>query len=645
MTKSINLILASLLFAIFFSSKALTEEAQKKSAVVWPKVVSAIKPDPAVEKRVADILAGMTLKEKVGQVIQAEIKAISPQEVTKYHIGSVLSAGGSYPSADGADVITWVGAANKFHEASVKNPKKRAAIPIIWGIDAVHGHNNVRGATIFPHNIGLGATRNPQLIRAVGEVTAREVAVTGIPWTFAPTVAVARDTRWGRSYESYSEDPALVAELAEAMVIGLQGNPYGNDLFAADKVVATVKHFIGDGGTSQGTGRNNGLDQGDTAIDEQTLMDVHAQGYFTALAAGGQTVMASFNSWNGEKLHGSKYMLTDVLKGQMGFDGFVVGDWDGHEQIPGCSKSSCAQAINAGVDLVMVPYDWREFYKNTLRQVKSGEISQERLDDAVTRILRVKIRSGLFDRGLPSEQRFAGRKQILGHPKHRAVARQSVRESLVLLKHENDVLPIKPTQKIFVTGEAADDLVMQSGGWTVSWQGDKTSNADFPGATSIFKGIQAQVQAAGGSVELGSGAKFKTKPDVAVVVFGEKPYAEYEGDIRDDTIGFANEEKSLKILTELKAQGIPVVSIFLSGRPLWVDRSIDASDAFVAAWLPGSEGQGVADVLLATADGAVQHDFVGKLSFSWPNHVNQTPLNVGDADYEPKFPFGYGLSY
>lgn len=615
-----------------------------RGKVAWPKVNSAIKKDPEIEKRVAELLAGMSLKEKVGQIIQAEIKNISPQQVSKYHIGSVLSAGGSYPSADGSDVLTWVGAANRFHKGSVKNPRSRAAIPIIWGVDAVHGHNNVRGATIFPHNIGLGATGNPQLIKAVGEVTAREVAITGIRWTFAPTAAVARDDRWGRTYESYSENPELVAELTQAMVVGLQGNPLGNDLFADDKVVATVKHFIGDGGTASGTGRDAGFDQGDTVMDEQTLMDIHGQGYFTGLAAGAQTVMASFSSWNGEKMHGSKYMLTDVLKGQMGFDGFVVGDWNGHDQVPGCSKGSCPQAINAGVDLIMVPELWLDFYKNTLRQVKDGVISEERLDDAVTRILRVKMRAGLFDGKLPSERRFAGRGQILGHPKHRAVAQMAVRESLVLLKHENSVLPIKPTQKVFVTGEGADNLVMQSGGWSVSWQGDNTTNADFPGATSIYSGIKAQVEQAGGSVELGRGAGYKTEPDVAVVVFGEQPYAEFKGDIDGDIV-FANEDAGLKVVKELKAKGIPVVTVFLSGRPLWVNRSIDASDAFIAAWLPGSEGQGVADVILANPDGSVQHNFVGKLSFSWPERADQTPLNIGDKDYQPKYSYGYGLTY
>ena len=615
----------------FVSNFALAE------AVSWPKIESAIGKDPAIEQRIDEIMSGMTLKEKVGQIIQAEIKSISPHQVEKYNIGSVLSGGGSWPKGKGDNAIDWVAAANAFHDASVNRPKRRAAIPVIWGIDAVHGHNNVKGATIFPHNIGLGAARNPMLIKAIGEVTAREVAVTGIRWTFAPTVAVARDDRWGRTYESYSEDPQLVADYAAAMIVGLQGNPAADNLFAADKVVATAKHFVGDGGTT------NGVDQGDTALDEKTLRDIHAQGYFTALAAGSQTVMASFNSWNGEKLHGSKYMLTDVLKEQMGFDGFVVGDWNGHGQIPGCNDASCPQAINAGVDMLMVPEKWEPFFKNTLRQVKKGEIPEARLDDAVRRILRVKLRAGLFENGRPSEQKFAGQAQILGHPKHRAVARQAVRESLVLLEN-NGVLPVNPMGNVFITGASADSLPMQSGGWTVTWQGDNTTNADFPGATTIYQGLAEQINAAGGNAELGSGAAFKTQPDVALVVFGEKPYAEMKGDLKKE-VTFAEEDKYLEVINALKAQDIPVVAVFLSGRPLWMNRTIEAADAFVAAWLPGSEGQGIADVLLTDADGAVQHDFVGKLSFSWPQEPGQTPLNVGDADYAPRYPFGYGLNY
>lgn len=611
--------------------------------IKWPRAESPIKPDPEMEKVIADLVSNMTLKEKVGQMLQAEIKNISPDEIKKYHIGSVLSGGGSYPKEKGDSVIDWVAAADRFYQGSIENPKKRAAIPIVWGIDAVHGHNNVRGATIFPHNIGLGAARNPQLIKLIGEVTAREVAVTGIRWTFAPTVAVARDERWGRTYESYSEDPELVKDYALAMVVGLQGNPMGDDFFAADKVIATAKHFVGDGGTYRGK------DQGDTRLSEKELFEIHAQGYYTAIAAGVQTIMASFNSWNAYKLHGSHYMLTEVLKEQMGFDGFVVGDWNGHGQIPGCSDGSCAQAFNAGVDMMMVPVDWRDLHRNTLRQVKKGQISEERVNDAVTRILRVKMRAGIIgpngevDTLRPAKQKYAGQSAILGHPKHRAVAEQAVRESLVLLKNDDNVLPIQPNQKVFVTGSHANNIANQSGGWSVTWQGTENTNADFPGATSVFAGFEKVTGQFQQSIELGSNHNYKDRPDVAVVVFGENPYAEFEGDQKD--LSYSGEKENLKIIQKLKDQGIKVVSVFMSGRPMAVNSLINVSDAFVAAWLPGSEGQGVAQVLSADQNGKSLYDFKGKLSFSWPRNADQVPMNIGDDDYDPLYPYGFGLTY
>ena len=605
---------------------------------IWPKVASDVKQDPEIESRVKAILDKMTVEEKVGQLIQAEIKSISPKEVRKYNIGSVLSGGGSTPSDKAAeDKRTWLAAAQKYYDESVKKPNKRAAIPVIWGIDAVHGHNNVVGATLFPHNIGLGAARNPGLIRQIGEVTAREVTVTGLKWTFAPTVAVARDMSWGRHYESYSENPALVAKYAEAMVVGLQGHPARGDLFVDDKVLATVKHFIGDGGTDGGT------DQGNTIVSEEELFKIHGQGYVTGLRAGAQTVMASFNSWNGEKAHGSHYLLTEVLKNQMGFDGFVVGDWNGHEQIPGCSNASCPEAINAGVDMIMVPTDWRAFYGNTLGQVKNGTISMERLDDAVTRILRVKMRIGLFDTP-PMKQKFAGMTPIIGHEKHRAIARKAVRQSLVLLKNEGDVLPIGGSGHVLIAGDAADDISRQSGGWSVSWQGRGHTNADFPGGTSIGAGIQAALAAAGGSSELSKGGSYQQKPDAAIVIFGETQYAEFEGDLKGN-LAFTGASAELSLMKKLKGEGIPVVAVFLTGRPLHVPDYMDASDAFVAAWLPGSEGGGVADVLIGKADGTPNFDFRGKLSFSWPKRADQSSLNMGDEGYDPLFPYGYGLNY
>ncbi|GAB4138403.1 MAG: hypothetical protein Tsb0016_04310 [Sphingomonadales bacterium] len=593
--------------------------------------------DPALEARVEALLARMSLEQKVGQLIQAEIKSISPKEVRKYHIGSVLNGGGSHPVGKDGPVAGWVAAANAFYDASMDDRNGRLAIPIIWGTDAVHGHNNLMGATLYPHNIGLGATRNPQLIREIGAATARAVAVTGINWTFAPTVAVARDDRWGRTYESYAEDPALVAELGKQMVLGLQGHPLLDNFLGPDKVVATAKHFIGDGGTEKGD------DQGDTLVDEATLRTVHAPGYFTTIGAGVQTVMASFSSWNGVKSHANHYLLTKVLKDRMGFDGFVVGDWDGHEQIPGCSKVRCPAAINAGVDMIMVPIEWRAFLRNTIRDVKQGEISEQRLNDAVRRILRVKMRAGLFERGRPSEQPFAARARLIGHDVHRALARQAVRESLVLLKNDG-VLPLAADKRILVAGDGADNLPMQAGGWSVTWQGHDNSNADFPGATSVFAGIRDAAAAAGGEALLSPNGAYDVRPDAAIVVFGEPPYAEFEGDL-EDSVAFEDGGKSLALLNRLRAEGIPTVAVFLSGRPLWLTPHLDAADAFVAAWLPGTEGGGIADVLLAAADGAPRHDFSGRLSFSWPKRPDQAPLNHGDANYDPLYPFGFGLRY
>ncbi|SDK62343.1 glycoside hydrolase family 3 protein [Microbulbifer yueqingensis] len=608
----------------------------------WPKLEPALPKDPAVEARVDELMAQMSLEEKVGQMIQAEIKYVTPEDVKKYHLGSVLNGGGSYPDNDKfATPQDWLALSEAFFEASMDTSDGGTAIPIIWGSDAVHGHNNIVGATLYPHNIGLGAARDPELIRRIGEATAREVAVTGVDWTFAPTVAVVRDDRWGRTYESYSEDPAVVKAYAEAMVKGLQGEKNDDDFLRGENLVATAKHWIGDGGTMRG------IDRGDNQVPEKELAEVHAAGYFGALPAGVQTVMASFNSWNGDRLHGHKHLLTDVLKERLGFDGFVVGDWNGHKFVPGCTVDSCAAAINAGLDMFMVPSDWKELYKNTLAQAQSGEIPMARIDDAVRRILRVKVRAGLFEHQRP----LAGKDGILGSDEHRALAREAVRKSLVLLKNNDQLLPLKPTQNILVAGDGADNLSKQSGGWTISWQGTGNTREDFPGATSIFEGIEAAVEGAGGEALLSEQGEFAAdsfangeKPDVAIVVFGEEPYAEWHGDLSSLEYQLAT-KKDLALLKKLKSQGIPVVSVFLSGRVLWVNKEMNASDAFVAAWLPGSEGAGVADVLFTDADGNVRYEFTGTLPFSWPEEVHQTVLNPYHKNYEPLFELGYGLQY
>jgi beta-glucosidase len=613
--------------------------AQTVHPEIWPTLAPALPADPDLEQEVEELLARLTVEEKVGQVLQVERGQVTLQEIRDFHLGSVLSGGGSHPTT-GNDPGDWLALAESYFDASTDVSDGGQAIPILWGVDAVHGHNNVRGATVFPHNIGLGATRNPELLRQIGEVTAIEVAVTGVDWTFGPCVAVARDDRWGRTYEAYSEDPEIHRELARAMVSGLQGTAAGQDFLAGGTIIATAKHFIGDGGTV------GGVDQGDFRGSEHILRDIHGPGYFAAVEAGVQTVMASFSSWNGRKMHGFGELLTDVLKDRMGFDGFVVGDWNGHGQVPGCSNRSCPDAFNAGIDMFMVPYrsDWTALYDNLLAQVRSGEIPEARLDDAVRRILRVKIRLGLLEHRKPSERPFAGDFDLFGSPGHRAIARQAVRESLVLLKNDDNILPLSRQQRVLVAGDGADNIPKQCGGWTSTWQGTGTTNADFPGATSIWEGIRRVVEAGGGAAELSEDGSFVTVPDVAVVVFGEDPYAEMFGDREDLDYG-ATRPDDLALLETLRDAGVPVVSIFVSGRPLWTTPEMDASDAFVAAWLPGTEGDGVAEVIFRSLDAKVWHDFKGKLSFSWPRSAVQTSLNRGDEGYDPLFPYGYGLRY
>lgn len=629
-----------LALAVIALAACKSESQDPDSEVSWPAVNSPIAKDTAMEARITELLKKMTVEEKVGQMIQAEIRYITPEQVKKYHIGSILNGGGTFPNNDKyASEMDWVEVAEAYYQASMDNSDGGVAIPVIWGTDAVHGHNNVIRATLFPHNIGLGATRNPALIRRIGAATAREVSATGVQWTFAPTVATPRDDRWGRTYEGYSEDPEIVRTFAAEMVKGIQGEVGKGDLFAPTKMVATVKHFVGDGGT------HNGRDRGNTLATEEALRDIHAQGYYGGLGAGAQTVMASFNSWNGVRMHGNFHMLTEVLKNQMGFDGFVVGDWNGHGFVPGCDFTQCAQAVNAGLDMFMSIQQWPQLLENTIAQAKSGEIPMARIDDAVRRILRVKMRAGLFD-GVSPKQRaeINGVGNVLGNPEHRALAREAVRESMVLLKNKNGLLPLSPKANILVAGDGADNIGKQSGGWTLSWQGTGNTNDDFPGATSIYAGLKAQVEAAGGKIRLSEDGSFSERPDVAIVVYGENPYAEWQGDINSLEYQPAT-RADLKLLSKLKAAGIPVVSVFLSGRPLWVNAEINRSDAFVAAFLPGSEGAGVADVLLRDAQNNIQYDFKGKLSFSWPRDLSQVVLNRGDANYDPLFAYGYGLTY
>ncbi|MGR6137574.1 glycoside hydrolase family 3 protein [Stenotrophomonas maltophilia] len=605
----------------------------------WPKVAWPLAADPALEKRITDLMAGMTVEEKVGQLVQGDIASVTPDDVRRYRLGSILAGGNSDPGGRyDASPAEWLALADAFYDASMDTSKGGKAIPLLFGIDAVHGQSNIIGATLFPHNIGLGATRNPALLRQIGGITALETRVTGMEWTFAPTVAVPQDDRWGRTYEGYSESPDVVASYAAAMVEGLQGRVGTPEFLDGRHVIASVKHFLGDGGTT------DGKDQGDTRISESDLVRIHAAGYPPAIAAGAQTAMASFNSVNGEKMHGHRHYLTDVLKGRMNFGGFVVGDWNGHGQVKGCTTTDCPATIIAGLDMAMASDSWKGFYDTTLAAVKDGRITPQRLDDAVRRILRVKFRLGLFEAGRPSTRAVGGQFALIGAPEHRAVARQAVRESLVLLKNQDHLLPLSPKQRILVAGDGANDVGKQAGGWTLNWQGTGTSRRDFPNADTIYEGIARQASAAGGEAVLAVDGRYAVKPDVAVVVFGEDPYAEFQGD-RPTLAYKPGNETDLALLKRLKADGIPVVAVFLSGRPLWVNREINAADAFVAAWLPGSEGAGIADVLLRGSDGRVQYDFKGKLSFSWPRTATQYANNVGQKDYDPLFAFGFGLTY
>ena len=583
--------------------------------------------DTSEDARIADLISRMSVERKVAQLIQPQINSFTAEDMRRYRFGSYLNGGNGGPYGNEyAEASEWLKLADEMYLASVEPmPGGEPVIPTMWGTDAVHGHTNIIRATIFPHNIALGATRDADLVRRVGEATAVEIEVTGIDWNFSPTIAVAQDDRWGRTYESYSEDPAIVAPLGAALVEGLQGRKGDPNRLGAGHVIATAKHFFGDGGTDQG------VDQGEVTGDIEALKAIHAAPYPAAIAAGVETIMASFNSINGEKMHGNKSLLTDVLRGELGFDGLVVGDWNGHGQVAGCTNTDCPQSLLAGLDIYMVPDDWKGLLETTVTQVKDGTIPMARLDEAVTRILRVKMRAGLLgDMVQPSKRPNAGDYALLGSADHRAIAREAVAKSQVLLKN-NGILPLKKGANILVAGSAADDIAQASGGWTLTWQGGgDLDNSYFPGATSIWKGLETAVKEGGGSATLSPDGQYSSKPDAAVVVFGEEPYAEFAGDRKH--LGFTDEE-GLGLLRKFKAEGVPTVAVFLSGRPMWVNREMNAADAFVASWLPGSEGAGVADVLTGATPAT------GKLGFSWPATCDFGPLNGPDGAL---FPVGYG---
>ena len=622
--KSFITFVALFTFAIFILS---CNSSQANN--IW-STLDPLPLDPEIEAQIDDILPKLTLEQKVGQVIQGDTGSLTPEDVKKYRLGSVLSGGNSAPGPlPYAETKAWLEMADKYYNASIDDEDVEIAIPIIWGIDAVHGHANLKGSIIFPHNIGLGAMNNPDLIEKIASITAHELTVSGHDWTFAPTLAVPQDLRWGRSYEGFSENPDLVKSYGDRIVIGLQGE-FGSENFMGDgRVISSAKHFLADGATE------NGVDQGDALINEKELSKVHAAGYYSSIPAGVQTVMASFSSWQGRKLHGDKELLTDVLKGKMGFNGFVVGDWNGHGQVPGCINTDCPQSLNAGLDMYMAPDSWKGLYESTLQHVKDGTIAIERLDDAVRRILRVKLLSGIFQKGAPSTRANAGNENLLALPEHRDVARQAVRESLVLLKNNNQLLPIDPSKTILVVGDGASSISKASGGWTLSWQGTGHSNDKFPNGESILQGIEKIVDDAGGKLIFSKDGDTSIKADVVIAVYGEDPYAEFQGD--RENLAFIPNGFDTKKLSTYKENGIPIVSVFLSGRPMWANTEINNSDSFVAAWLPGSEGGGISDMLFKTDP---SFDFTGRLSFTWP-----ASAVVSKNNNQALFKIGYGLSY
>ncbi|MEO7068555.1 MAG: glycoside hydrolase family 3 N-terminal domain-containing protein [Rhodanobacter sp.] len=602
----------------------------------WPAIQPHTKVDAKLTTRAQQLVAQMSLAQKIGQMTQAEIKSITPAQVKQFYIGSVLNGGGSWPHGNKhASVADWLTLADSYYDASmaVDSPVK---IPIIWGTDAVHGDSNVFGATLFPHNIGLGAAHDPALIEKIGAATARAVRATGVDWAFAPTLAVAQDARWGRTYESFSNDGPLVHAYARAYVTGMQGN------FGDANVMATAKHFIGDGATA------NGIDQGDAKVSKADMINVHGSGYFGAMEAGVLSVMASYNSWddvadgiNYGKMTGAHALLTDALKDKMGFPGFIVSDWNAIGQLPGCSNSSCPKAINAGIDMVMVPDDWRAFITNTTRQVQDGEIPMARIDDAVTRIVRAKLVMGAFDKR-PSQRAGAGDAKLLQNP---TLARQAVRESLVLLKNNHHVLPLKRGSNVLVVGKSADSIANQAGGWSLTWQGTDNSNTDFPNATSILAGIRHANGAAHVTYSATAQGVDLKSFDAIIAVIGETPYAETIGDIIPSaTMRHSDRHpEDLAVLKAAAASGKPVITVFLSGRPLFVNGLLNLSNAFVAAWLPGSEGEGVADLLFADNGARPAFNFRGTLPMPWPGVPCPYADNGSAKPANWLFPRGYGL--
>lgn len=609
---------------------AVESRSQVETAVeTVPSYLDASLP---VVERVEVLLAQMTVAEKIGQMTLVEKNSIVDEDITTLGIGALLSGGGGSPRVNEPD--NWLEMVNDYQSFAMET---RLGIPLLYGIDAVHGHSNVKGAVLFPHNIGLGATRNEALLQEIGRITAVETTATGIYWNYAPAVSIPQDIRWGRTYEGYSEDTEVVTALSLAYLQGLQGD----DLTAVDTLIGTPKHFIGDGGTVWGTSQTGDyqIDQGDTQVDEATLRAVHLPPYLATIDAGARSIMVSYSSWNGTKMHEHTYLITDVLKGELGFDGFVVSDWAAVDQVDENYYEAVVASINAGIDMNMVPYNYALFIDALTAAVENEDVSMDRIDDSVRRILTVKFELGLFERPFTDDSLL----ETVGSDEHRALARQAVRESLVLLHHDGETLPLaKDTPLVFVGGEAADDIGIQSGGWSISWQG---SSGNITPGTTILDGIEAAVstEAQIRYNRFGNFDRFTDEngeplvADVGIVVVGERPYAEGSGDSNSLVIP----EADLNALLRMHERSEKLIVIVLSGRPLIVTDLLPQADAVIAAWLPGTEGQGVADLLFG------EFEFVGTLPYTWPRAMDQLPFDFdnlsADGCTAPLYPFGYGL--
>ncbi|TWT79198.1 Periplasmic beta-glucosidase precursor [Planctomycetes bacterium CA13] len=608
----------SVVFALSSTTAALGESPTADAT-------SAAKKLSAYDEQIKPLLAKMTLQEKIGQMTQPDQDSLqSETDIETFFVGSILSGGNSDPQ-DGNTLEAWTALYLRCQKQAMST---RLGIPLLYGVDAVHGHNNVIGAVIFPHNLGLGCTGDPELIREISEITAKEVRATGIEWTFAPCITVPQDERWGRTYEGYSEDPKIASELGEAAVFGLQGPRLSDD---PQRVLGCAKHFLGDGGTRPGTGHADGLlDQGDMQGDEEMVRRMHLFPYYAAVDAGVGTIMPSYSSWNGKKMSGHKYLMTDVLKGELGFEGFLISDYNAIDQVTPDYKEAIEQSINAGMDMVMVPSNYANFTKFLEELVNEGRVPMSRIDDAVTRILRVKCAMGLLDDDYSPEADPA-LQEAFGSAAHRDVARRAVQKSLVLLKDNGKAFPIaKGATKICVAGKCADDIGNQCGGWTIDWQGK--SGEVTTGGTTIVEAIRSTAADAA-DVTFSEDGKDAADADVAIVVIGEKPYAEFMGDSAELVL----DPEDVATIKNVTASGTPMVVVLVSGRPLIINDTLDAADAFIAAWLPGTEGQGVADVLFG------DYKPTGKLSITWPSSVDQIPLNSTKQDDSCLFPIGFGL--